>query len=55
MLDVSRFIYYISIIIILNMAEKKRIGLLDSLNTDFVSSYIHKGAEKGQALSVSAI
>ena len=38
-----------------NMAEKKRIGLLDSLNTDFVSSYIHKGAEKGRALSVSAI
>lgn len=37
------------------MAEKKRIGLLDSLNTDFVSSYIHKGAEKGRALSVSAI
>lgn len=38
-----------------NMAEKKRIGLLNSLNTDFVSGYIHKGAEKGQALSVSAI
>ena len=37
------------------MAEKKRIGLLVSLNTDFVSSYIHKGAEKGRALSVSAI
>ena len=38
-----------------NVAEKKRIGLLNSLNTDFVSGYIHKGAEKGQALSVSAI
>ena len=38
-----------------NMAEKKRIGLLDSLDADFVSGYIHKGAEKGQALSVSAI
>ena len=37
------------------MAEKKRIGLLVSLNTDFVSSYTHKGAEKGRALSVSAI
>lgn len=37
------------------MAEKNRIGLLDCLDADFVSGYIHKGAEKGQALSVSAI
>lgn len=32
------------------MAEKNRIELLDSLNTDFVSGYIHKGGRKGAGL-----
>ena len=54
-LCVSRFIYYISIIIILNMAEKNRIEPFIRLVASFVSAYIHKGARKGQASSVTAI
>lgn len=37
------------------MAEKNRIGLFIRLVASFVSACIHKGARKGQALSVTAI
>ena len=37
------------------MAEKNRIEPFIRLVASFVSAYIHKGARKGQALSVTAI
>lgn len=38
-----------------NMAEKNRIEPFIRLVASFVSAYIHKGARKGQASSVTAI